>query len=238
MAAYWKAGASLLMGVAVLAATPRAQSHGRDVASVKGYGTHVFQIDSDIVVPPDALVRLLKHDKDIVGCPYPMRKWPHALVGLPKDTTKFEGLEPCHFLPGGCMLVRTDVYRKLKKPWYFESYEYAGGVRAQLEQIITDATNGAFGFGFPADVLRAALETIPDVYTARQKLTRTAGEDTNFCWKAQRAGFTVFGDLDLMRELQHIGKLPISLAHQDHSEMKPGTTADEAMRELSAGGVA
>lgn len=79
-------------------------------------------IDGDMIFPEDALVRLIEHDKDIVGANYRQRTPPFAFVGAyldGKDTHLMEpGLWPMSHLPTGLLLTRFDIYRKLAYPWF------------------------------------------------------------------------------------------------------------------------
>lgn len=91
--------------------------------------THVFFIDDDMALPPDLLVKLLKHDVDIVSGFYLMRNYPHA--GL-----IFDYADPisgkCHWqnlennqtglleVVGtgfGCCLINTHVLLAMQRPW-------------------------------------------------------------------------------------------------------------------------
>ena len=83
--------------------------------------THLLFLDTDMVFPPDTLVRLLKHDKDIVGASYARRVPPfHPLTvdeaGEHKHITS--GLQRVRLLPTGCMLLRMNVFQKLSKPYF------------------------------------------------------------------------------------------------------------------------
>ena len=90
--------------------------------------THVFFLDDDMCPPPDALTNLLKHDKDIVSGLYLLRNYPHFPVmfeeWFPDGRCRYGFLEPnkgglhrvvnCGF---GCVLIKTEVFRKLEDPW-------------------------------------------------------------------------------------------------------------------------
>lgn len=89
--------------------------------------THVFFMDDDVILPFDALTRLLTHDKDIVSGLYLMRNYPHKPIAF--DT--YDDAGRCHHLDIqnksglievcatglGCLLIKTDVFRQLEKPW-------------------------------------------------------------------------------------------------------------------------
>ena len=91
--------------------------------------THVLYIDDDMAFEKDALTKLLIHaDKDVVSGLYLMRNYPHYPLALDEayddGKCKFMFLTPdktglievvgCGF---GFILIKTDVFRKLEKPW-------------------------------------------------------------------------------------------------------------------------
>jgi hypothetical protein len=93
----------------------------------QGGATHIFWHDSDVTFPADALQRLLAHDKDIAGAFYNRRTPPYKTAGELEDTSidiALGGLQKALTIPGGLILVRTDVYRKIASPWYFESHDH------------------------------------------------------------------------------------------------------------------
>lgn len=104
---------------------------------------HLLFIDSDMVFPPDALVRLLAHDKDFVGCTYRKRGSPHDLMWYPlndsmsdlENVTKTDGLREWRALPSGLILVRMKVFREIGFPWFFNTY---GELGADTEFVSTD----------------------------------------------------------------------------------------------------
>lgn len=84
--------------------------------------SHTLWLDSDVVFPKYLLPALLRHDKDIVGCSYVRRTKPFDVLGKtlenkPKEVGE-ELLVEMSGLPTGCLLVKRDVYRKLKKPYF------------------------------------------------------------------------------------------------------------------------
>lgn len=80
--------------------------------------THLFWLDSDIVAPPSILIEMLGHQKDIVGATYLRKIEPFSMLG--EIGRGIGRLKPAALLPGGCMMVRAEVYEKLGWPWYFE----------------------------------------------------------------------------------------------------------------------
>ena len=98
----------------------RALSHEAD---------YVFFVDSDMFFPADSIARLMAHDKDIVGCTYNKRVPPYETLGVQKAKdipTPQSGLVEMENLPGGFVLIKTSVFRNLKWPYYYETYENDG----------------------------------------------------------------------------------------------------------------
>lgn len=121
----------------------------------------LFWLDSDMVIPPDTVNRLIAHGKDIVGASYVRRAPPYELLGksLSGKPESVKGLVEVKALPTGCLLIRRSVFHKIAQP-YFKL-----GINAN--QII--------------------------------------GEDLLFCAEARDAGFQIWMDTDLTKEVGHIG---------------------------------
>lgn len=102
---------------------------------LKWGATHLLFLDSDMHFPPDLAHRLLKRNKDIVGVNYARRRFPHLPVTFKTmpDPEKGDesavlcyteadstGLEAVDALGFGCILIRTNVFQKVK-PEAFET---------------------------------------------------------------------------------------------------------------------
>lgn len=95
-----------------------AQQHGAD---------YLFFVDSDVVVPSDALDRLLAHDRDVVGATYIKRAPPHSILGARLDGRPdfpAQGLVAMAEMPTGCLLIRTKVFDTIARPYF--RHEVAG----------------------------------------------------------------------------------------------------------------
>jgi len=83
--------------------------------------THLMLLETDNTFPHDALLRLLAHDKDVVGAAYVMRSAPHWAMGRELDlTTPINvtggGCREVSRLPVGCILIRMNVFDALEAP--------------------------------------------------------------------------------------------------------------------------
>jgi hypothetical protein len=90
--------------------------------------THIFFVDDDLLVNPDALQKLYAHDLDVVGGFY-VKKTPlpesATMVSVPNSESKMsvpldaKGLVEVDWsLAAGLTLVKTEVFKRLAYPWY------------------------------------------------------------------------------------------------------------------------
>ena len=100
--------------------------------------THIFWTEADMVLPNDAVVRLLRLGKPIASgiyflrggtgqpclfAPTPMETKENPYLHTPITIYDERGPFPLHKLAGGCpgmgcVLIETDVFRKIKEPWF------------------------------------------------------------------------------------------------------------------------
>lgn len=164
-----------------------AQSRNRLVRHAMRSGAEwLLWIDADMVFPPDALLRLLAYDLDIVGVDYRLRGPPFRRIGLfMRDDDKMRtthvsmadakaqatGLLEMAVLGLGFILVRASVFQKLRSPW----------------------------FGRMWSPEHASLGN-PDGFST---------EDSYFCSVARHHGYSVWCDLDLSAQIQHVGEATV-----------------------------
>src|SRR5262245_23328485 len=87
--------------------------------------SHIFMLDSDMVVPDDTIVRLLQRDKPIIGATARRRLPPYQLLGkwfapLPDEDPD---LRQATHLGAAVLLIRAEVFKATKAPWFFETYQ-------------------------------------------------------------------------------------------------------------------
>lgn len=109
----------------------RSPAKGRNLiieAALDNNCTHILFMDDDMACKPEALLQLLEHDKDIVSGLYLSRSYPHQPLIF--DVADDSGSCLYAYLTGnesrlkeivaaglGFCLVKTDVFRRLEKPW-------------------------------------------------------------------------------------------------------------------------
>lgn len=80
--------------------------------------THVFMLDTDVIPPPDAVLRLLAHNQPIISGMYCRRSKPHGIPVMLKngqwivDYPKGKTIE-VDLVGAGCLLIETKTLRSL-----------------------------------------------------------------------------------------------------------------------------
>lgn len=130
----------------------------------------LFFLGSSIVIPHDALRRLLRHERDIVGATYLRSMEPHGLIVKTLNdapVNQDNGIAEVEALPAGCLLVKTAALDKIRRPHF--------------RAVITEETE----------------TTRPGI----------APEYVGFCQAARAAGFAIMCDIDLSKEITHVGEV-------------------------------
>lgn len=87
---------------------------------------YILWLDSDVVFPATTAVRLISHNKDIVAANYVRRQFPAKGVAYKKigewhNPLSFDisdTLEEVEGIGMGCMLMKTEIFNKISKPWF------------------------------------------------------------------------------------------------------------------------
>lgn len=149
---------------------------------------YVFWVDDDAIVNEDLLDSLLKHKKDIVMTPYPMRKPPYncgvlrSSTGDIEDQTSYVNLDWDTDLRKG--LVEVD----------------GGGTHAMLTKMHVYGPPSFEGESLEAYKIRCP-DTVPYPWFVLAPFGGT--EDMYFCLMARRCGIKIYCDTD--QESPHIG---------------------------------
>lgn len=89
---------------------------------------YVLLLDADMTFPPDTARRLLAEDKPVIGCTYVKRQAPHAIMCQELDLRPInctnDRVRPVLALPTGCMLIRMDVFDRLRQPWFAYPFDH------------------------------------------------------------------------------------------------------------------
>jgi GT2 family glycosyltransferase len=93
------------------------------VKALENKSDYLLFIDDDMVFPKNTLDRLIARDKDIIGIPYYSRVLPRKSVVVLEDGTELKGEIPddlfkCQHVGTGVMLIKTDVFKNIIRPWF------------------------------------------------------------------------------------------------------------------------
>jgi len=184
--------------------------------------THLFWLDDDMRFPKNAIARLLQHRVDVVGVNYSHRKPPPQPVALKRNAAGKEDFR-CVVCPdvGEIPLMQYTELR-FKDRVVCQSCGTERWARNYRLQTLAETTGlepvEAIGFGVVL-ITREVFEAtqfpwFEHSYDHGNK--RAIGEDTHFCWLAQQAGYPVFVDHDLSKDVRHAGSLEYSLEHANN----------------------
>lgn len=114
----------------------RARNNIVELAVVNGCDW-ILMLDDDMIVPPDLLVKLMAHNKDVIGALYFQRGGAYHPV-IMKMKSKKDGFKSIDFINhhdpivrspglhqvdgvigGGCMLFKTEVFNKIPQPYFW-----------------------------------------------------------------------------------------------------------------------
>lgn len=90
--------------------------------------THLLFVDSDMVFKPEAVLKLIEDDKDIVGVNYRTRQLPG------EETSKYpvyagaSDLREAISVATGFMLIKLSIFEFLPEPWFFWESNTDGGL--------------------------------------------------------------------------------------------------------------
>lgn len=134
------------LDVAILIAHKKEQFRARNNivdAAISQDFDYILMLDDDMVVPHNLITKLLAHDKDVTGALYFQRGGEYRPVIMERFSDeigqfgagfidcnhpmlyKDRGLHEVDVIGGGCMLFKTDVFRKILQP-YFETERQVG----------------------------------------------------------------------------------------------------------------
>jgi len=95
--------------------------------AIQNGSTHLLFLDSDHTFPKDTFLRLLDVEKDIVGLHQVTKRPPVRSncedMGGRRLLKAGTGVEEVSRIGTGIMLVRTEIFKKLKKPYFSFGYD-------------------------------------------------------------------------------------------------------------------
>lgn len=111
----------LNLGLAHSISSRIAFNRNKCVEKAKSLGaTDILFIDADTTFPTNGLIRLLGHDKDIVGATTRRRNHHGFPVGVQENESEIGKLVPMRLLGFPFMLINMKVFDKLERPYFAE----------------------------------------------------------------------------------------------------------------------
>lgn len=99
--------------------------------ALKWRADYLFFLDDDVIPPKDSLIKLLKHNEDIVAGWYPGKRfpiepavWVDSLLEeerAPSIPLVFDMLVPVEIMGLGSCLINVDVFREIEPPYFYYS---------------------------------------------------------------------------------------------------------------------
>jgi hypothetical protein len=99
--------------------------------AIESHSDYMFWMDSDMYLPSTTILRLLAHNEDIV-CGNYMKRAPQFKTVAYTDTTDWDSWVPLvkedelvevEGVGLGCCLMKTDIFKKLKRPFFEYNYQ-------------------------------------------------------------------------------------------------------------------
>lgn len=147
----------------------------------------LFYLDSDVLPPSDALVRLISHNLPIVSGLYYMRTPPHEPLALrhvpgagltPVPSWKPGELIDVDAIGMGCCLLHRRVLERIPRPWFEWSY-------GESRELYVKGENEAY----------------------RKIDLHGVSEDYEFCYKLKKYGFKIYVDTGIVCQHQTIANV-------------------------------
>lgn len=112
--------------------------------------SHLLFIDDDMIFPEDTLERLLAHDKDIVGAVYNTKYEVQMPVVEYLDDQRPTELFKCGAIGTGCLLIKTEVFRKVPQIWFNYVWNPNGSVKMSHDWLFCHKAR-EYGYDIWAD---------------------------------------------------------------------------------------
>ena len=163
--------------------------------------THILFIDDDMEIPAGTISLMLLRDKDIVAANCARKSVPSNSTARKDNKEVYTrkssvGLEEVDMVGTAVMMIKIDVFKKLRLPWFATPYY----------DLNTSRTWSKHRENLPEDL----VDALENAYFMGGGTERNGfvGEDIFFCNKAKGAGYKIYIDHDLSKGVSHIGDFP------------------------------
>lgn len=163
----------------------------------------LFLVEDDHIFPPDTLMRLLAHKKDIVSGIYLQRRVPFAPMMFERVDEKGliyhrflqkgdKGLIKVAACGGGCLLIRRKVLEKIPQPWWTYGNSIHPDSTNHDVNFCREATKAGFEIFVDLDLPIVHMTYIPVVPVRNEDGSWSThlvhGPDNNIIVKAAESG--------------------------------------------------
>ena len=169
-------------------------THGRNLLTAgfldSGFDYMLF-VDADVEFSPEAVMRMLVPEKDIICTPYRNKEipWYDRYSVKFKDNNNIKILEwdlvEIEEGPAGLMLIHRKVYEKLMEKHPELKIRFNEATREKMNKEI----------GAKDDAIDKYMYNFWDT-TFKLHVGELKGEDLAFCERAKKAGFKIYANLD------------------------------------------
>lgn len=233
-----KAGLNLGMDRQSGALIPLSRNRAAEKA-VDANAKHLLFIDSDMVFDDDALIRLIKHDRDIISGLAVARAAPFTPVAkmrLPDGMYKVkDGLNEGRLFEvdgvgAAFLLIKTHVFKALPQPYFAIT---AINQRQDYEQLLDEVRLLRQSYSDVPEMMRNKLDTIIKAHNKKPKNRALVGEDYYFCELARDRGFKIYVDTAL--HIGHLGEMAFTLEHHlDYREQQDAKKREKDIGAINA----
>lgn len=145
--------------------------------------THLFFLDADMGWDPEGVLKILRHDRPIVGGAYPLKReaedYPVSMICDPDGRCAYDGdLMEAEWVPTGFLCIRREVFSDLTSHGLAAPYQGAGAFGMENAQM-------------------------HNFFECSMDSGRWWGEDTFFCRKVRQLGIKIWLDPDI--NFKHAG---------------------------------
>ena len=183
---------------------PRARNNSL-AKFMKSDSTHMLFIDSDIEFPCDAVLTLLKADKDVACCSYPKKgfNWKKLIHSVQTDRESNEAISSRGL--DFAYNVITDKENNIIRQGDFIRVKHAStGFMMIKKEIVTKLTEKHSELMFKTDSLSKIDNTICGLFCCMIKDNQYLSEDYSFCDRVNDIGGEIW--INTSHNLNHIGK--------------------------------
>lgn len=102
--------------------------------------THIWLVEDDMVLPPNALKKMLEMDANVVACDYPITK-------TGRGSVFYDAGGNVVFCGTGCLLIKRDVFDNLKLPYFTDKVRWTVLNYGEAVKLVASRNTKGEGYG-------------------------------------------------------------------------------------------